>query len=158
MKTYTPRPRDIERRWYLIDAGGVILGRLATQVAAILRGKHKPIFAPHMDVGDHLIIINAAKVVLTGGKEKKKVAWLHSGHPGGITGTPAALPTNWKIVKKFLVGPAANLINANFTNANFSGTNLTLTKLAGAVLTGVISGGITGAPATLPTNWKVVYP
>ena len=87
MKTYTPRPRDIERRWYLIDAGGVILGRLATQVAAILRGKHKPIFAPHMDTGDHVVVVNASGVRLTGGKEEKKLARRHSGYPGGLTET-----------------------------------------------------------------------
>jgi large subunit ribosomal protein L13 len=87
MKTYSPKPEHIERRWYVIDAGDQVLGRVASEAAVILRGKHKPIFAPHMDVGDHLIIVNAAKVVLTGGKEKKKVAWRHSGHPGGITGT-----------------------------------------------------------------------
>ena len=87
MKTYSPKPADIERRWYVVDASGQVLGRLASEVAVLLRGKHKPIFAPHMDVGDNLIIINAAKVVLTGGKETKKVAWRHSGHPGGITGT-----------------------------------------------------------------------
>jgi large subunit ribosomal protein L13 len=86
MKTYSPKPEHIERRWYVMDAGEQVLGRVASEAAVILRGKHKPIFAPHMDVGDHLIIINAAKVVLTGGKEKKKVAWRHSGHPGGITG------------------------------------------------------------------------
>jgi large subunit ribosomal protein L13 len=87
MKTYSPKPEHIERRWYVIDAGEQVLGRVASEAAVILRGKHKPIYAPHMDVGDHLIIINAAKVVLTGGKETKKVAWRHSGHPGGITGT-----------------------------------------------------------------------
>jgi large subunit ribosomal protein L13 len=87
MKTYSPKPEHIERRWYVIDAGEQVLGRVATEAAVVLRGKHKPIFAPHMDVGDNLIIINAAKVVLTGGKETKKVAWRHSGHPGGITGT-----------------------------------------------------------------------
>jgi large subunit ribosomal protein L13 len=87
MKTYSPKPEHIERRWYVLDAGDQVLGRVASEAAVILRGKHKPIFAPHMDVGDHLIIINAAKVVLTGGKETKKVAWRHSGHPGGITGT-----------------------------------------------------------------------
>jgi large subunit ribosomal protein L13 len=87
MKTYTPRPRDIERRWYLIDAGGVILGRLATEVAAILRGKHKPIFAPHMDTGDHVVVVNASGVRLTGGKEDKKLARRHSGYPGGLTET-----------------------------------------------------------------------
>jgi large subunit ribosomal protein L13 len=87
MKTYSPRPRDIERRWYVIDAGGAVLGRLSTEVAAILRGKHKPIFAPHMDVGDHVIVVNAKDVRLTGGKEETKVAYRHSGHPGGITAT-----------------------------------------------------------------------
>ena len=87
MKTYTPRPRDIERRWYLIDASGVILGRLATEVAAILRGKHKPIFAPNMDTGDHVVVVNASGVRLTGGKENKKIAYHHSGYPGGLTET-----------------------------------------------------------------------
>jgi large subunit ribosomal protein L13 len=84
MKTYAPKPRDIERRWYVIDAGGAVLGRLSTEVAAILRGKHKPIFAPHMDVGDHVIVVNAKDVRLTGGKEDTKVAYRHSGYPGGI--------------------------------------------------------------------------
>ena len=87
MKTYSPKPEHIERRWYVLDAGEQVLGRVASEAAVILRGKHKPIFAPHMDVGDNLIIINASKVVLTGGKETKKIAWRHSGHPGGITGT-----------------------------------------------------------------------
>jgi large subunit ribosomal protein L13 len=87
MKTYAPKPRDIERRWYVIDASGAVLGRLATEVASILRGKHKPIFAPHMDTGDHVIVVNAAGVRLTGGKETKKVAYRHSGYPGGLTET-----------------------------------------------------------------------
>jgi large subunit ribosomal protein L13 len=87
MKTYSPKPDHIERRWYVIDAGEQVLGRVASEAAVILRGKHKPIYAPHMDVGDNVIIVNAAKVVLTGGKETKKIAWRHSGHPGGITGT-----------------------------------------------------------------------
>jgi large subunit ribosomal protein L13 len=87
MKTYSPKPEHIERRWYVLDAGEHVLGRVASEAAVILRGKHKPIYAPHMDVGDNLIIVNADKVVLTGGKEMKKVAWRHSGHPGGITGT-----------------------------------------------------------------------
>jgi large subunit ribosomal protein L13 len=87
MRTYSPKPRDIERRWYVIDASGAILGRLASEAAAILRGKHKPIFAPHMDTGDHLIVVNAKDVRLTGGKEEKKVAYRHSGYPGGLTET-----------------------------------------------------------------------
>ena len=87
MKTYSPKPRDIERRWYVIDASGAVLGRLATEAAAILRGKHKPIFAPHMDTGDHVIVINAKEVRLTGGKLETKVAYRHSGYPGGLTET-----------------------------------------------------------------------
>jgi large subunit ribosomal protein L13 len=82
MKTYSPKPRDIERRWYVLDASGAILGRLATQAASILRGKHKPIFAPHADTGDHVIVINAKEVTLSGGKENKKIAYHHSGYPG----------------------------------------------------------------------------
>jgi large subunit ribosomal protein L13 len=87
MKTYSPKPQHIERRWYVVDAQGQTLGRMASEVAALLRGKHKPIFAPHMDTGDHVIVINAGGVVLTGGKEMKKVAYRHSGYPGGIKGT-----------------------------------------------------------------------
>ena len=86
MKTYSPRPEHIDRRWYVIDASGAVLGRLASEVAALLRGKHKPIFAPHMDTGDHVVVVNAAKVELTGGKETKKYAYRHSGYPGGIKG------------------------------------------------------------------------
>ena len=87
MKTYSPKPEHIERRWYVIDAGDQVLGRVASEAAALLRGKHKPIFAPHMDTGDHVIIVNADKVVLTGGKETKKFAYRHSGYPGGIKST-----------------------------------------------------------------------
>ena len=86
MKTYSPKPQHIQRRWYVVDAQGQTLGRMASEVAALLRGKHKPIFAPHMDTGDHVIVINAAGVVLTGGKEAKKIAYRHSGYPGGIKG------------------------------------------------------------------------
>jgi large subunit ribosomal protein L13 len=87
MKTYSPKPQHIERRWYVVDAQGQTLGRMASEVAALLRGKHKPIFAPHMDTGDHVIVVNAGGVVLTGGKENKKVAYRHSGYPGGIKAT-----------------------------------------------------------------------
>jgi large subunit ribosomal protein L13 len=87
MKTYSPKPRDIERRWYVIDAGGVVLGRLASEVAAILRGKHKPMFAPHMDTGDHVIVINAQDVEITGNKRETKISYRHSGYPGGLTAT-----------------------------------------------------------------------
>ena len=83
-RTFSPRPRDIERRWYVVDADGAVLGRLASEVAKILRGKHKPIFAPHADTGDHVIVVNARGVRLTGGKEAEKVYYRHSGYPGGL--------------------------------------------------------------------------
>ena len=84
MPTYTPKASEITREWVLIDADGLVLGRLATEVARLLRGKHKPTFAPHMDMGDHVVIINAEKVVLTSGKAEKKKIYRHSGYPGGI--------------------------------------------------------------------------
>ncbi|HLI00809.1 MAG TPA: 50S ribosomal protein L13 [Acidimicrobiales bacterium] len=84
MRTYTPKPADIERAWYEVDADGAVLGRLAAEVARVLRGKHKPIFAPHVDTGDHVVIVNAAKVVMTSDKADKKVAYRHSGYPGGL--------------------------------------------------------------------------
>ena len=83
-KTYSPRPRDIERKWYVVDADGVVLGRLASEVAKILRGKHKPMFAPHMDTGDHVIVVNAAGVRMTGTKADQKIYYRHSGYPGGL--------------------------------------------------------------------------
>lgn len=90
MRTYSPRPADIERAWYVIDADGMVLGRLATRVAHVLRGKHKPMFAPHMDVGDHVIVVNAANIVLTGKKGQQSLARRHSGYPGGLTSVPFA--------------------------------------------------------------------
>lgn len=87
MRTFTPKPGDIERRWHVIDASNVVLGRLATQSAVLLRGKHKPIFAPHIDTGDFVIIINASQVALTGNKREQKLAYRHSGYPGGLRST-----------------------------------------------------------------------
>jgi large subunit ribosomal protein L13 len=84
VRTYSPKPSDIHRRWHVIDATDVVLGRLASQVARLLRGKHKPIFAPHMDTGDFVIVVNAEKVVLTGKKREQKLAYRHSGYPGGL--------------------------------------------------------------------------
>lgn len=84
MSTYSPKAADIDRAWIVVDAEGLVLGRLATEVARILRGKHKPIYASHLDVGDHVVIINAAKVVLTSGKAEKQKVFRHSGFPGGI--------------------------------------------------------------------------
>ncbi len=87
MRTYSPKPSEIERAWLVVDADGLVLGRLATEVAARLRGKHKPIFAPHLDTGDHIIVVNAAKIVLTAGKADAKTAYHHSGYPGGLRAT-----------------------------------------------------------------------
>lgn len=88
MRTYSPKPGDIDRKWHVIDATDIVLGRLASQAATLLRGKHKPTFAPHMDGGDFVIIINADKVALTGQKLEKKLAYRHSGYPGGLRATP----------------------------------------------------------------------
>jgi large subunit ribosomal protein L13 len=85
VRTYTPKPSDIQRQWYEVDADGAVLGRLAAEVARVLRGKHKAIFAPHMDTGDHVIVLNAGKVVMTSDKADKKLAYRHSGYPGGLT-------------------------------------------------------------------------
>ena len=85
MRTYTPKPGEVERQWVVIDATDVVLGRLASQAATILRGKNKPVFAPHVDTGDFVIIINAEKVALTGTKAKDKRAYRHSGYPGGLS-------------------------------------------------------------------------
>jgi len=84
VRTYTPKASEIEREWYVVDADGLTLGRMATEVARVLRGKHKPTFTPHMDTGDHVVIINADKVVLTANKAESKQVWRHSGYPGGI--------------------------------------------------------------------------
>ena len=84
MKTFMAKAETVERKWYLIDAEGMVLGRLASQVAHILRGKHKPTFTPHVDTGDHVVIINADKVVLTGKKLAQKKYYYHTGYPGGI--------------------------------------------------------------------------
>jgi large subunit ribosomal protein L13 len=84
VRTYTPRPGDVERQWHVIDATDVVLGRLASQTARLLRGKHKPVFAPHVDTGDFVVIVNADKVALTGSKREQKRAYRHSGYPGGL--------------------------------------------------------------------------
>jgi large subunit ribosomal protein L13 len=84
-KTWSPTPTDIDRRWYVVDADDVPLGRLASEVAQLLRGKHKPTFAPHFDMGDYVVVVNADKVALTGNKEAEKIYYRHSGYPGGIS-------------------------------------------------------------------------
>jgi large subunit ribosomal protein L13 len=84
VRTYTPKPGEVQRDWYVVDATDVVLGRLASQVATLLRGKHKPTFAPHVDGGDFVIVINADKVALSGNKRETKLAYRHSGYPGGL--------------------------------------------------------------------------
>ncbi|MDR0345075.1 MAG: 50S ribosomal protein L13 [Nocardiopsaceae bacterium] len=84
MRTFTPKAGDIQRQWHVIDATDVVLGRLASQVAVLLRGKHKPVFAPHLDTGDFVIVVNADKVALSGNKLSDKHAYRHSGYPGGL--------------------------------------------------------------------------
>lgn len=86
MKTYSAKPAEVEKKWLLIDAEGVTLGRLASQIALRLRGKHKPMFTPHIDCGDYVVVINADKVRITGKKEKFDVFYWHTGYPGGIKG------------------------------------------------------------------------
>ena len=87
VKTYTPKAKDIERVWWVVDAEGETLGRLASKIAPILRGKHKPSFAPNLDVGDFVIVINCDKIVVTGNKMDEKMYYRHSGYPGGLTET-----------------------------------------------------------------------
>jgi len=84
VRTYSPKQGDVQRQWHVIDATDVVLGRLATHTATLLRGKHKPIFAPHVDTGDFVVIVNAGKVALTGNKRETKIAYRHSGYPGGL--------------------------------------------------------------------------
>ena len=86
MKTYTLKPADIDKKWFVVDADGVVLGRLASILANILRGKHKPTYTPHLDCGDNVIVINAAKVRLTGNKRRDDIFYWHTGYPGGIKG------------------------------------------------------------------------
>jgi large subunit ribosomal protein L13 len=90
VRTYSPKASEIERAWYVVDAEGLTLGRMATEVARVLRGKHKAMFSPHIDTGDHVVIINAAKVVLSPGKAEAKQVHRHSGYPGGLRSTTYA--------------------------------------------------------------------
>ncbi|OFW64762.1 MAG: 50S ribosomal protein L13 [Actinobacteria bacterium RBG_16_67_15] len=106
-KTFTPRPGDIERSWWVVDATEIPLGRLASEVATLLRGKHKPKFSAHMDLGDHVIVVNAEKVVVTGQKADDKRYYRHSGYPGGLTESSfrkmqAVFPE--RIIEKAVIG------------------------------------------------------
>jgi large subunit ribosomal protein L13 len=108
VRTYSPKPGDITHAWHVIDATDVVLGRLASQAAQLLRGKHKPIYAPHMDTGDFVVIINAEKVAVSGNKRTDKVLYSHSGYPGGLRARTVGeiLDSNHpeKLVEKAVVG------------------------------------------------------
>mgnify|MGYP005842083645 CR=1 FL=1 len=107
MKTFMAKEGEVERKWYVVDAAGKTLGRLAAEVARILRGKHKPVFTPHVDTGDHVIVINAEKVVLTGEKPQQKMWYRHSGYPGGLKATNYATLMKTRperVVEKAIVG------------------------------------------------------
>lgn len=107
MRTYSARAREIERHWYVVDAKDQVLGRLASRVAQVLRGKHKPMFTPHLDVGDYVIVVNAAEVRLTGEKASQKFWHRHSGYPGGLKSVPFArllAETPEKAVEKAIRG------------------------------------------------------
>jgi large subunit ribosomal protein L13 len=90
LRTFSPKVNEIQRAWYVVDADGLVLGRLASEVARILRGKHRPDFAPHVDTGDHVVVVNADKVILTSNKADDKMAYRHSGYPGGLRSTSYA--------------------------------------------------------------------
>ncbi len=110
MKTYSAKPAEIEKKWYVIDADGLILGRLASQVAKILRGKHKPTFTPHMDCGDNVIVVNAGKVHLTGNKTADKTYHRHTGYPGGIKSTTAAEVLEGRFPERVIVKAVERMV------------------------------------------------
>jgi len=113
MKTFTATPADIEKKWILIDAEGVVLGRLASIVASRLRGKHKPTFTPHMDMGDNVIVINAAKVQLTGKKRAEKEYFWHTNHPGGIKSRTAEQVLDGAHPERVVVKAVERMITRN---------------------------------------------
>ncbi len=113
MKTFTATPADIQKKWVLIDAEGVVLGRLATIVAKILRGKDKPTFTPHMDMGDNVIVINADKVQMTGAKREDKVYHWHTGYPGGIKSRTARQVLEGNHPERVVVKAVERMISRN---------------------------------------------
>jgi large subunit ribosomal protein L13 len=110
MKTYSAKPSDIDKKWVLVDADGLVLGRLAAVVADRLRGKHKPTYTPHMDCGDNVIIVNAEKVRLTGRKRTDKVFYWHTGHPGGIKGRTAGATLDGPFPERVIVKAVERMV------------------------------------------------
>ena len=113
MKTYSAKPSDIERAWCVIDADGLVLGRLAAVIASRLRGKHKPLFTPHIDCGDNIIVINAEKVRLTGRKRANKIYYWHTGYPGGIKSRTAERILDGKHPERVLIKAVERMISRN---------------------------------------------
>ena len=113
MKTYSAKPSDIERAWCVIDADGLVLGRLAAVIASRLRGKHKPLFTPHIDCGDNIIVVNAEKVRLTVRKRADKVYYWHTGYPGGIKSTTAERILDGKHPERVLIKAVERMISRN---------------------------------------------
>lgn len=113
MKTYSARPKDVVRKWYVVDADGIVLGRLAGVLASRLRGKHKPIYTPHIDCGDNLIVVNADKVRLTGNKRADKTYYRHSGYPGGIKSHTAEQVLAGKWPERLVIKAVERMISRN---------------------------------------------
>ena len=113
MKTFSAKPSDIDKKWLVIDADGLVLGRLASQVALILRGKHKPSFTPHMDCGDNVIVVNAARVRITGNKTAAKTYYWHTGHPGGIKSRTAGKILDGKHPERVIEMAVERMISRN---------------------------------------------
>ena len=113
MNTYSAKPQDVEKKWFVIDADGVVLGRLASIIALRLRGKHKPIFTPHIDCGDNIIVINAEKVHLTGRKVDKKIYYWHTGYPGGIKSRTAGAILSGNHAERVIQKAVERMISRN---------------------------------------------
>ncbi len=113
MKTYSAKPSEIQQKWWVIDAQDLVLGRLASQVATMLRGKHKPTYTPHMDCGDHIVVVNADKVHLTGKKREQKVFYWHTGFPGGIKSINADTQLNGRFPERLVVKAVERMISRN---------------------------------------------
>ncbi len=113
MRTYSAKAADIDRNWFVVDAEGVVLGRLAVIIADRLRGKHKPIYTPHVDTGDHVVVVNAEKVHLTGRKREDKVFYWHTGHPGGIKGRTAGATLDGKFPQRVIEKAVERMVPRN---------------------------------------------
>ena len=113
MKTFSMKPADVEKKWLLVDADGVVLGRMAAQIAKILRGKHRPEFTPHVDCGDNVIVINAEKVHLTGNKREDKIYYRHTGYPGGIKSRTAGQILDGKQPEKVVTKAVQRMLPKN---------------------------------------------